>query len=129
MDAECHIRFRIGDTVQVGYGGPRGKITNIVHPLGTFPLYTVHLFTGGFLNVARHELVKGECPTPRPALAAADPSPLTADLFEDDPYFEQLTEDELLAELLIPHDEPEKKTKQKNVEAVLSIKSLPLHYN
>jgi len=52
--------FKIGDTVQVGLNGQKGKVTDIIHPLGTFCMYKVRLFTNGnILTVARHELVKG----------------------------------------------------------------------
>ena len=52
--------FSIGDTVQVGSNGQKGKITDIVQPLGTYCMYKVQSFNDGqIITVAKHELVKG----------------------------------------------------------------------
>jgi hypothetical protein len=52
--------FNVGDRVAIGENGKKGKIVNKYKPLGTYILYTVHLFHGGtFVSAAKHELVKG----------------------------------------------------------------------
>ena len=52
--------FKIGDVVQVGSNGEKGKIIDIIRPLGTYCMYKVHMyFTGNVRTAAKHELVKG----------------------------------------------------------------------
>jgi hypothetical protein len=52
--------FKVGDQVQVGPQGEKGKIIEIYRPLGTYPMYKVHLMTTGTVTTAAvHELVKG----------------------------------------------------------------------
>jgi hypothetical protein len=54
------VVFHVGDAVQVGWNGEKGKITDIVRPLGTYCMYKVQLFNDGrIVTVAKHELVKG----------------------------------------------------------------------
>ena len=51
--------FNVGDRVAVGENGKKGKIVNKYKPLGTYTLYTVHLFHDGtFVSAAKHELVR-----------------------------------------------------------------------
>jgi hypothetical protein len=52
--------FKIGDVVQIGTSGHKGKIVNIKQPTGTYSMYTIHnYFDGTITNCAKHELVKG----------------------------------------------------------------------
>ena len=52
--------FNIGDIVQIGSQGERGKIIDIYKPLGTYPMYKVHVMSNGVIKTAaRHELIKG----------------------------------------------------------------------
>lgn len=54
------VVFHVGDTVQVGWNGEKGKITDIVRPLGTYCMYKVQFFSDGrIVTFAKHELVKG----------------------------------------------------------------------
>jgi hypothetical protein len=41
------VVFHVGDTSQVGWNGEKGKITDIVRPLGTYSMYKVQLFSDG----------------------------------------------------------------------------------
>ena len=51
--------FNVGDRVAVDENGKKGKIVNKYKPLGTYTLYTVHLFHDRtFVSTAKHELVK-----------------------------------------------------------------------
>ena len=34
--------FKIGDVVQIGTSGHKGKIENIIQPAGTYSMYTIH---------------------------------------------------------------------------------------
>ena len=50
--------FKVNEIVQVG--GEKGKIIEITKPLGTYPIYKVHMMGNGEIrSAARHELVKG----------------------------------------------------------------------
>jgi len=52
--------FKIGDVVQIGTSGHKGKIVNIIQPTGTYSMYTIHnYFDGTITHCAKHELVKG----------------------------------------------------------------------
>jgi hypothetical protein len=52
--------FKIGDVVQIGTRGHKGKIVNIIQPTGTYSMYTIHnYFDGTITNCAKLELVKG----------------------------------------------------------------------
>ena len=52
--------FQVGESVQVGGQGEKGKIIEINRPLGTYPIYKVHMMGNGQIkNAAKHELVKG----------------------------------------------------------------------
>ena len=54
------LQFKIGDTVQLGSSGEKGKIIDIFKPNGTYNMYKVHLMTTGAVRTAaRHELIKG----------------------------------------------------------------------
>ena len=52
--------FKVGDVVCLGHHGEKGKIIDIYRPLGTYPMYKVHMMTNGSVkSAAHHELVKG----------------------------------------------------------------------
>ena len=52
--------FKIGDVVQIGTSGHKGKIVNIIQPTRTYSMYTIHnYFDGTITNCAKHELAKG----------------------------------------------------------------------
>lgn len=54
------VQFKIGDVVQVGRLGEKGKIVDVYKPLGSYEMYKVHIFTHGEIRTAaKHELVKG----------------------------------------------------------------------
>lgn len=86
--------FKVGDVVCLGSDGEKGKIIDIYRPVGTYPMYKVHVMTSGNVKTAaRHELVKGlpdedfqdlfeafQVPRPRPTSTA---SPV--ELLDDQP--------------------------------------------
>ena len=52
--------FKVGEIVQVGEHGEKGKIIEISKPLGTYNMYKVHMMGSGEIkSAAKHELVKG----------------------------------------------------------------------
>ena len=52
--------FKVGEIVQVGEQGEKGKIIEITKPLGTYNMYKVHMMGSGEIkSAAKHELVKG----------------------------------------------------------------------
>ena len=53
-------QFKVGEVVQIGPNGEKGKIIEITRPLGTYCMYKVHSMVNGQIKTcAYHELVKG----------------------------------------------------------------------
>jgi hypothetical protein len=42
--------FEIGDVVQIGTSGHKGKIVNIIQPTGTYSMYTIHNYFDGTIT-------------------------------------------------------------------------------
>ena len=39
--------FKIGDTVQIGLNGEKGKVIDIYKPVGTYCMYKIHMMFSG----------------------------------------------------------------------------------
>jgi hypothetical protein len=45
--------FKIGDVVQIGTRGHKGKIVNIIQPTGTYSMYTIHNYFDGTIKLCK----------------------------------------------------------------------------
>ena len=52
--------FKVGDIVCVGDGGDKGKIIEVLKPLGTYDMYKgMSLYSGEIVTASKTQLVKG----------------------------------------------------------------------
>ena len=98
------VQFKLNDVVQIGSAGRRGKIVDIVRPLGTYEMYKVMLFDDGSVHsAARHELVKG---LPDDLISFDN-----IDLLFDDFYDQETSKNQTSSEMSVnPHHSSDKNT-------------------
>lgn len=99
--------FKVGEIVQVGDHGEKGKIIDIYKPLGTYNMYKVHMMGSGEVKSAsKHELVKGladdvfqnlfDCyQQPQPHATTSNATMSLTDILSDTTTFETINEIDL----------------------------------